>query len=138
MAIVECRQSFRGEGCRGNAVFQKADENLVAVEFDELAGNEGIGEFLGQQFRVGVADAKSDQSAGIAKDRLPDFGGKLVKVLMREGQAEAIFAGFGQNRREAVGGEVVELVNEEVEVAPLCLRRVGARHGGELKLRGEQ
>jgi hypothetical protein len=32
--------------------------------------------------RVGAADAKGDHRAGIAKDGLSDFGGKLIKVLM--------------------------------------------------------
>ena len=138
MTIVERGQSFRGKGSRSNAVLQEADENLVAVEFHELAWDEGVGEFLREQFRVGVADAKGDHRAGVSKHGLPDFGRKLVKVLMREGETEAIFAGFSQNRRKTVGGEVVEFVNEQVEVSAIRLWRVGARHGCELKLSGEQ
>ena len=97
-----------------------------------------MGEFLGQQFRVGVADAKSDHGAGVAEHGLPDFGRELVEVLVGEGQAQPILAGFGQNRRKAVGCEVVEFVNEQIEVAAIGFGRVGAGHGAQLKLRGEQ
>jgi hypothetical protein len=57
---------------------------------------------------------------------------------MREGQAEAVFAGLGQNRREAVGGEVVELVYEQVEVAAFGFGHVGAGHGRQLESGREQ
>ena len=56
---------------------------MVAVEIDKLFGEESIGEFLSEQFGVGVADAKGDHGAHIAKDGLPDLGDQLVKVLMR-------------------------------------------------------
>ena len=57
---------------------------------------------------------------------------------MRQRQAQAILAGLRQNRREAVGGEIVELINKQVEVAAARLRYVGAGHGSKLELRREQ
>lgn len=111
---------------------------MVAIQFNELRGDERVREFLRQQFRVGVADAKTDHGAGVAKNGLPDFRGKLVKVLVGQRQAQPILARLSQDRRKAVGREVVELVNEQVEIATPGLRQVGARHGRELKLGREQ
>ena len=40
IAIVERGQGFGGEGNRGDDVFQQADEYLITVELNELAGDE--------------------------------------------------------------------------------------------------
>ena len=55
---------------------------MKAVEFDELGRIERIGEFLGEQVRVGVADAKGYHRADIAKHGSPDIERELVEVLM--------------------------------------------------------
>ena len=133
--VVEGRQGLRRKGCRGNTVFEEAAEDLVAVEFDKLGRDEGFSEFLGQQFRVGVANAKGDHCAGVAKHGLPHFRSQLINVLVRERQTEAILASFSQNGCKAVG---LEKLAEERNLAfapadlmnlPVCsaLARIGPR-----------
>ena len=56
-------------------------------------------------------------------------------ILVSDGEVEAVFASLGENDGEGVGGEVLELVNVEVEwTAVFYVGNVGAGHGGELDL----
>ena len=73
-AILDVGKRFGHTRCRRRAVFHQANENAVAVKFDELAGNKRVGKIFRQQFGVGRADAKTDHGAGVAKHGLPNFG----------------------------------------------------------------
>src|SRR5438046_3018472 len=84
MTSVEFWQGLGDKRCRSKTTFAKPDEDLVAIKFDELGGDECVGEFLGQQLRIGLTDPKGDHCAGVAKDSLPDFVGKLIEVLVRQ------------------------------------------------------
>lgn len=75
-------------------------------------GQDGFAKFLRHHLRVRVADAKRDERAEVAEYRLPDRFGQLGNVLVRQLQAEPVFARLRQNRRECIGREVLELINE--------------------------
>jgi hypothetical protein len=50
---------------------------------------------------------------------------------MRQHQIDAVLAELGEHRGEAQGGEVLELVEVDVKVAPLVFRNFGATETGE-------
>ena len=56
-----------------------------------------------------------DQRAHVAEHGLLDRFGQLVNVLLRQRQAEPVFARLRKNRRKRIGREVLELVNEQVK-----------------------
>lgn len=115
-----------------------ADESFVAREIDELSCVELLAELAVQVLGIGEADAEGDEGADIAKDGFPHGGGELSDVLMTQGEIEPVFSRLGQDGGEALGGEVLELIDEEIEIAPLMLGLAVAGHGGELELRDEQ
>src|ERR1019366_5410204 len=63
---------------------------------------------------------------------------ELVNVLVRKDEGQTVFAGFRQNRSKSIGGEILELVNEEIEVGAQVFGAICPRHCAELKLSGEQ
>ncbi len=76
--------------------------------------------------------------ANVAEDGVGSRVVELLEVLVGDGQVEAVFAGFAEDRGERAGGEVLELVDVEVDVGLLdggdeegseqggrCLRRLG-------------
>ena len=87
---------------------------------------------------IGVTDAERHQSPDVPEDRLTHRQGKLVDVLVGEREAEPVFAGFGEDGGEGVRAEVLELVDEQMEVAAFRLRDRTARHRGQLELRRQQ
>ncbi len=115
-----------------------ADEGFVSRKIDELPRVELLAEFAVQVLGIREADAEGDEGADIAKDGLPHSGGELGDVLVTQREVEPVFARFGQDGCEALGGEVLELIDEEIKIAPLVLGLAVAGHGGELELRNEQ
>lgn len=97
-----------------------------------------MSEFVAKDFGVGVADAEGYQGANVPEDGLADREGELVDVLVRESEAETVFASLGQDGGEGVGAEVLEFIDEQVEVPLLRFGDVSPGHGGELELSGEQ
>ncbi len=57
---------------------------------------------------------------------------------MRQGEAEAILTGLGEDGRKRIRAEVLKLVNEQVKVAAGLLRFARPRHRHQLKLCHEQ
>jgi hypothetical protein len=53
-------------------------------------------------------------------------------ILSGDGETEAELPGLTQNRGEGFGGELVELVHVEVEVAPVLLGNIRPAHGSQL------
>lgn len=115
-----------------------ANEGFVSREINELPRVELFAEFAVQVFGIGEADAEGDERADIAKDGFPHGGGELGDVLMAQGEIEPVFSRLGQDGGEGLGGEVLELIDEEIEIASLVLGLTVAGHGGELKLSDEQ
>lgn len=97
-----------------------------------------LAELAVQVLGIGKADAEGDEGADVAKHSLPHGGGELGDVLVAQGEIEPVFPRLGQDGGEALGGEVLELIDEEEKVAPLVLGLSIAGHGGELELRDEQ
>jgi len=85
-----------------------------------------------------MADAEGNQRPDVAENGLADGEGKLIDILVGEGEAEAVFAGFGQDGRKGVGAETLEFVNEKIKIATVLFRLISSRHGGELELGGQQ
>ena len=99
------------------AVFKEFDDEFEAIKVDQLLFGELAAELVTKDFSIRVADTEGDQGSDVAEDGLPDGQGKLVDVLVGQGQAKPVFAGFGEDGGEGVGAEVLELVDEEVKVA---------------------
>ena len=123
------------DGAAGGLV---ADEGLVARQIDELTLVELLAKLTVKVLGIGKADAEGDEGADIAKHGLPHGGGELGDVLMAQSKIEPVFSRLGQDGGEALGGEVLELIDEQEEIAPLMFRLAVAGHGGELELRDEQ
>lgn len=115
-----------------------ADESFVTWKINKLSRVELLTEFAVQMFGIGEADAEGDEGADIAKDGLPHGGGELGDVLMTESEIEPVFSCLGQDGGEALRGEVLELIDEEIKIAPQVLGLAVAGHGGELELGDEQ
>ena len=96
-------------------------------------------ELFGEDWGVVGGDAEGDGRADVAEDGVADGVGHLGDVLVGDGEIEAVFAGFGENDSEGVGGEVLELVDIEIEGATVGdVGDVGAGHSGELDFRDEE
>ena len=96
-------------------------------------------ELLGEDWGVVGGDAERDGRTDVAEDGVADGVGHLGDVLVGDGEIEAVFASFGENDSEGVGGEVLELVDVEVEGAAVGdVGDVGSGHGGELDFRDEE
>ena len=103
-----------------------------------LDGVAGVGEeLLGHALGVAPVDAEDDLQPGVAEDeglqRLRDLGERLV----RQHQREPVLTGFREKHAEVVAGEVLELIDIQVEGPAQWGRGVGAREDGQLQL-GEQ
>ena len=74
-----------------------------------------------------MTHAERKHGADIPKDRLPDGGGKLVEVLMGKGQAEPVLSGLRQQGGEGIRGEVLELIDEQMEITAFLLQPVAVQ-----------
>lgn len=115
-----------------------ADEGFVTWQINELPRVEFFAELAVQMFGIGESDTEGDKGADIAKNGFPHSGGELGNVLMAQGEVEPVFSRLGQDGSEALGGEVLELIDEQIKIASLVFRLTVPGHGRELKLRNEQ
>ena len=123
--IVEVEADRRGRGAasqqpRPGREVRKIEQRIGSAEAD----------LLGEDRRVDGAGPAGDDRAGIAEHRIAEPVGKLVEVLVPDGQREGILARLTENEREALGGERLELVGVEMEHAAIGSRGVGAGEGG--------
>ena len=98
----------------GHAALEQAGPGGEVAEVEEGIGTAET-DLLGEDGRVGGTGAAGNERAGIAEDGCPQLVGKLVEILVSDGQGQAIFAGLRQNEREALGGEGLKLVGIEMK-----------------------
>ena len=112
---------------------------MAVVHLDKIGGVEGGLELFDEERSVVGGDAEGDGGADVAEDGVADGVGHLGGVLVCNSEVETVFAGFGEDDGEGVGGEVLELVDVEIERSPIFnVRDVGAGHGGELDFGDEE
>ena len=133
---------LEGGGAESRDLFaadNHGDDEVTVVHLEKVAGVEGGLELFGKKRGVVGGDAERDSRADVAEDGVADGVGHLGNILVGDGEIEAVFARLTKNNGEGVGGEVLELVNIEVEGATvLDIRNIGAGHGGELDLSDEE
>ena len=128
-----------GEGGDFFAVNNHGDDEVAVVHLDEVALVKGGLKLLGEDGGIIGGDTEGDGGADVAEDGVADGVGHLGDVLVGNGEVEAVFASFGEDDGEGVGGEVLELVHVEVEGAAVGdIGDVGAAHRGELDLGDEE
>ena len=132
------RERGSSEGFAGLAVFGEAGDDLETVKAHECFDGKCLAEFAVEGGGVGVAYSEGDEGADVAEDCGTDWLGDLFDVLMREGEVEPVFPGFGEDGGKGIGGEILEFIYEQKEVAAVGFWLGGAGHGGELELCGEQ
>ena len=81
---------------------------------------------FGEEFAVFFADAEDRHVAHVAEDRIARLFFYLVQELVRHGERKLIFARFRENARDGVGGDILELVNVEIERRIRSTRIIGA------------
>ena len=132
-------ESGGGEGRDFFAVDDHADDEVAVGHLDEVGAFEGRFELFDEERGVVSGDAEADGGADVAKDGIAHGVGHLGYVLVGDGEVEAVFASLAENDGEGVGGEVLELVDIEVEGATVFdVGDVGAGHGGELDFGDEE
>ena len=84
--------------------------------------------------------SRCERQPAFPRCRTPPAGSvrQLVNVLVRQRQAEPVFARLRQNRGKRIRREILKLVNEQVKIPAFGFRPVGARHRAQLKLRHQQ
>lgn len=86
-----------------------------------------------QNWGIVGGDAEGNGGADVAKYGVTYSVGHLGDVLVSDGEIEPVFARFGQNNGERIGGKVLELINVEIEGATVGdIGYIGATHGGKL------
>ena len=91
-----------------------------------------------EKHRVVSRHAKDQESAGVAKYGGADRGIELVDVLVRQTEVRRKFARFGEQRRERVGAERLELVDVGEERHPVLGCLGAAPHRRELQVRDQK
>ena len=135
------RQCPHRERPARHAVDEESGIRRVLRQPGEVLRRELIGVFahlLGEAFGVVGADLEGDDGPDVAKDGVGGLFVELGEVLVGDDQGEAVLAGLAEDGREAAGGEVLELVDVEAEVAAVGLGDVGAGHGSLLDAGDEQ
>src|SRR6266404_586368 len=98
------RHTALQQSCPGTKVWQ-VEQGISGAEAD----------LFGQECRIGRAGAAGDDRSGVAEHRGAQAIGQLIEVLMPDGEGQAIFSGFRENERKALGGERLKLVGVKVE-----------------------
>src|SRR3989344_3789271 len=134
----EGRQSGGRERTAGHPGHPELDVNMVVGKVHQVLRHEFRRELFFQEFRVPRAHSENDHGAHVAEDRIPDLGGLVVyqlpDILVSNDEIQPILARFGENTREGVCGEILELVHIQIEIHPLFLRNAHPLHGGQLYL----
>src|SRR3989344_901489 len=88
----------------------------VAIFYiDEIERLKDRRELFREEFAVFFADAEDRHIAHVAEDRVARLFFYLAQELVRHGERKLIFACFGENARDGVGSDILELVNVEIE-----------------------
>ena len=78
-------------------------------------------------------DAEWNHCTNVAEDGVAHRVLHLADILIRNSKIETVFARFGQNRCKAISGEILELVDIQVERAAIFnIGNVAAAHSSEL------
>ncbi len=90
-------------------------------------------ELFGEDGGVVGGDAEGDGGTDVTKNGVADGVSHLRDVLVGDSEIKAVFASFGENDSERIGGKVLELIDVKIEGATVGdIRNIGAGHGGEL------
>ena len=134
MAAVYRGRGLAPEGAAVPAFTENLHTHLVVFQVREFGGLEFAAEFAFQGLRILFVHSKADDAADIAKDGIAQSRRELGGVLVRECETEPVLAGFGEDAGEAVSGEILELVDVQVEVWPFAFRYARTLHGSVFKL----
>lgn len=78
-------------------------------------------------------DAEGDSGTDVTENGVADGVSHLGDVLVGNSEIKTVFASFGEDYSEGIGGKVLELVDVKIEGATVGdIRNIGAGHGGEL------
>ena len=104
----------------GHPVNEESCVGCVLRKAGEVFGGELAGVFAhlwGEAVGVVGADLEGDDRVDIAEDGVRGLVVELGQILVGDDEGEAVFAGLAEDAGEAAGGEVLELVDVEAEVA---------------------
>ena len=140
--ILRCGREREGGGGESRdffAVNNHGNDEMAVVHLDEVGLVEDGLELFGEDRGVVGGNAEGDGGTDVAEDGIADGVGHLGDILVGDGEVEAVFAGFGKNDGEGIGGEVLELVDIEIEGAAVGdVGNVGAGHSSELDFGDEE
>ncbi len=133
------RQRVHGERLARDALDHQAHVRVVFGQAEDVFGQNHLLELQAERLGVVGAHLEHAHTAHVAEHGIPERGvlvvdEELVHVLMRHRQVQAVLARLGEDRSEGLGGEVLELIDVQVEVAALFLGDVRAAHGVQLEL----
>ncbi len=131
------RQRVGAEGLRGDAVDHQLEIDAVIGQIDDVLFAEYRAELPRQIAGVFRAGPEGDDGAHVAEHRRSHFVVQLFDVLMGQGQAQAVFAGFRQDIGKRQGDEIVHLVHVEVVGMSPAFRQAGPAQGGQLHPRDQ-
>lgn len=123
------------------SVDHELHDALEFVHVDKVAIREVWSELLGEEFRILRPDFVRKECSHVTEDGVfeVDVGLRqrvglvqLSKVLVRDHEAQAVFAGFGEDGFDGVGDVVLELVDIEEEILTILLLHGLATHGRDL------
>src|SRR6185437_1959727 len=125
------------ERARRHTINHELEINVVVWELDEVRQIEHSAEFARDVGCVLGAETERDDRAGVAEHRVPYVGFELVQVLVRDREAEPVFAHFREHVRHGKRREALELIYIDEEVPALGWIDIGAAIPGKTD-RGDQ
>ena len=121
----------RAESSRWRAVNHELEIDAVVREIDEVFFGEGRLKFPSEHLGIFRSKAEGDHRAHIPEHAMADIWFKLRQVLMAQGKGDAVFAKLRHHVRDGESGELLELVEIDIEGAKRCLGSVGATESRE-------
>ena len=100
---------------------------MVVWQVDKIGRGQFIVQLTGDDDGVLPAQGKGDDRPDVADHGLSKRLIQLTEVLVGKHQVESILAGFAENRLKPLGGEVLKLIDVQIEV-PAVLREPRKLH----------
>ena len=135
--LAHWRNPRHAKWCRWCAINLRHTDGLEVWQFGQVLSSKNRRVALNHNLCISRTNSAGNGCTNVTKDRLAQFFLELCHKLVSQDQTQAILTRFTENRLEAIGGKVLELINIECEVLALVLGDIGPSHRSRLELHDE-
>src|SRR5581483_1392723 len=126
------------ERLRSNAINHELEVDTAIWQLHQIDGLKFIDKFAHKVWSILATEAERDDRAGVTEHSVAHVGFKLLEILVRNGESDAILTELGEHICDGECREGLKFIDIDKEIAPLLRRQIRAAVCSQADRRDEQ